>query len=621
MRVVSAQFLKVVNACSRSVVVRLMLFAMAMIAIGLLLRIAILLPYMRERLSELSSAHQLAIAEYVAKDIDAKMRARLDFAGYLADHLPLALLADKRRLQDWLEEHLQESPLFPNGLIVVRGDGRGAIADYPVLAGRRDLDYTASDFFVQARETRRTVVGKPVRGRASGAPVIILAAPVRDRQGRVVAVLAGVTPIAAPGFLNLMQETRIGQSGGFLLVSPQDDLFVAATDTSKALTPLPRPGANVLHDRAMAGYRGTGITTNIHGVEELSAIASVPSTGWFLVARVPTDEALEALDSVKSFLVRSTAMVAIVVIGLGGLAVRQIFKPLTSAALAMHRMARGEMALQPLPVARRDEVGELVEGFNFLLARLDEATTQTLAEERLRLAEKERMEALLRQWMADTSHELRTPISVLRAQIEAIQDGVFTVDARRLDLLHGEVMGISRLVEDLFTLARSDVGQLERRSDAMAPVDLVDDVVSAFRERYAAAGLDIEWDEDGNACGPMVIGDSAQIRRVFSNLMENTLRYTDRGGRLRIRWSVAAGRLALAFDDTAPGVPDDALPHLFKRFYRVDISRSRASGGSGIGLALCHSLIEAHGGTITASHSPLGGLHVTILLPCCEEPA
>lgn len=245
---------------------------------------------------------------------------------------------------------------------------------------------------------------------------------------------------------------------------------------------------------------------------------------------------------------------------------------------------------------------------------LEDQVAQKLAEEQLRLLEKERIESMLRQWMADSSHELRTPMTVLRAQIEAMQDGIFALDPRRLDILHNEVMGMTRLIEDLFLLARSDSGQLKCRSDSVDLFDLLDSVADAFRLRYMNSGLTITWN-NATQGKPLVAGDEARIRQVLSNLLENSLRYTDKGGRLEITCLSSERDLILYFDDSAPGVPDASLQFLFDRFYRVDHSRGRVSGGSGLGLALCRTLIEEQGGTITAAHSPLGGLRIAISLP------
>jgi len=614
MKTVASVIRKWGKAYDQRVVVRLVIFAIALALAGMAGRLAVLLPYLRDGLTELSGAHQLALATYVAGDIGGKVKARYDLLNTLAEGFPQDLLDDPARLQVWLKDRQTVNPIFSNGLIVVSRDGRG-IAEFPVIAGRLALDYAGRDWLVDAIRDGQPVAGKPSQGRASNDPIMVMAAPILGQEGRAVAVLAGVTALNAPGFLDLLQGTRIGKTGGFLLISPRDDLFIAATDRAKTLRPLPPPGVNPLHDRAMAGYRGTGITTNLVGVEELSAMVSVPGTDWFLVARVPTSEAFALVDRIRVFVIRNS-------IFLGGFAVLvclvvlpRFLRSLTVVSRQIHRMAAGEIPLQPVPVLRRDEVGELATGFNVLLARLDEMTARKEAEERLRMADKERMETSLRQWMADTSHELRTPIAVLRAQIEAVQDGVHVVDGTTLDVLHRETMGLSRLVDDLNTLALSDVGRLDCRFDPVDPLGLLDDGIGAITSRYAAAGLTIAW-RDRPAVPPVVSGDSERLRQVFSNLLENTLRYTDRGGCLRIGCVSGPHGLTLHFDDTAPGVPAEALPRLFERFFRVETSRSRGRGGAGIGMALCRSIVEAHGGGITAANSPLGGLRVTLTLPC-----
>lgn len=603
--------------CSNSLLVRMAVVAVVFTLLGSLVRLTFLLPHIRDNLMELQAKSQLSFAQYIARDIDSKILTRLNVLGRLAGRLPPTLLKDPGRLEDWLREHHEDNPIFSQGLLVIPPDGHGAIAEFPPVPGRRGLDFAEQDFFLKAITEKAPVIGKPVRGRAQGIPLMIMAAPVLDGEGQVAAVLAGVTTLAAPGLFDLLEETRLGKTGGFLLISPQDNLFVAATDTSKTLTPLPPPGVNPVHDRAMAGYRGTGITVNSHGVEELSAMASVPTTGWFLAVRIPTEEAFVAIGNVRAVLIRNGLITSVVGAAIVVLVLYHFTRPLTSAARRIHRMAKGEIELQPVPMVRRDEVGELVEGFNFLLARLEEASAQKHQEERRRLAEKECLEQSLRHWMADTSHELRTPIAVLRAQIEAIQDGIHAADAGTLSVLHRQVMGMSQLVDDLHTLARSDVGELNCQANPVTPLGLVDDTVTSFRERYAAAGLEITWGDCPDV-EPVVLGDACRLVQVFANLLENSRRYSDAGGGLRICCDADDHLVRIVFEDSPPGVPADALPRLFERFYRVDGSRSRDRGGSGIGLAVCKSIVTAHGGSISAAASPLGGLRVTVTLPRME---
>lgn len=262
---------------------------------------------------------------------------------------------------------------------------------------------------------------------------------------------------------------------------------------------------------------------------------------------------------------------------------------------AFRRLAAGAHDAR-LPEGGGGELGELARSFNLMA-------------EAMQAAERSR-----RQWVTDTSHELRTPIAVLRAQIEALQDGIHQPDARTLGVLHTEVMGLSKIVEDLYSLARSDFGTFAVQSIPVEPLAVFDEVLGTFTTRLIWAGLGVEI--TGRPAEPwLTLGDPLRLRQLFTNLLENSARYTDAGGGLRLVCQAEAGFLRLELHDSAPGVPPEDLPLLFERFYRVEGSRNRELGGSGLGLAICRTVVEAHGGTIAASVSPMGGLCVAIVFP------
>lgn len=289
---------------------------------------------------------------------------------------------------------------------------------------------------------------------------------------------------------------------------------------------------------------------------------------------------------------------AIVVLVAGALAL-----PLAGAMTArIRRLAHGAQALAAgrfdtrVSVDSGDELGRLAGDFNDLAAALA------------------RTESARRQWVVDISHELRTPIAVLRAELEALQDGVRPLDARAVDALHADVLRLGRLVDDLYDLARSDLGALSyRKSDLNAVAVLADDLdalAGEFRER----GIHVELLREAPA-SLRVHADADRLSQLFRNLLTNTLRYTDTGGLLRVRASLGDGQLVLDFEDSAPGVPAADLARLFERFHRVERSRSRDSGGAGLGLAICRNIAAAHGGSIEARASSLGGLWVQLTLP------
>lgn len=351
---------------------RFIVLGIVLVVIGVVVRLSIALPFAQGLLTDMMAAQQLSIASYVARDIDHSIVARRALISETAATLPPALIAQPENLTLWLQQRQRLNPLFNSGFIVIRPDGRSLLAQYPSVAGRDRLDYAGSDWFQAALQADLPVMSKPMRGRAQGEPILLMAARVRDSGGQVIAVVAGVATLNAPGFLDRLQETRLGTNGGFLLISPADKLFVGASDPLMVLKPTPPAGVNTLHDRAMAGFRGTGITVNAKGVEELSAMVSVPSTGWFVVARVPTSEVFHPIAAMRGFAWKSTLVVLVCMITLLLVLMPRILRPLTDAARAMREMADGQRELAPLPVKRKDEVGDLVLGFNYLVARLRE---------------------------------------------------------------------------------------------------------------------------------------------------------------------------------------------------------------------------------------------------------
>jgi two-component system sensor histidine kinase BaeS len=270
----------------------------------------------------------------------------------------------------------------------------------------------------------------------------------------------------------------------------------------------------------------------------------------------------------------------------------------------IHRLVEGSRMLADgnysmrLAEQRSDELGELAHSFNQLADKLEQA------------------EQTRRQWVADTSHELRTPISVLRAQLEAMQDGIRQASPENIALMLRQILAMNKLIDELYALARADLGELQYHMQSLDLWSLALDVAANFREKLAATQLRIDV-----AVTPKcstIRGDTDRLHQVLSNLFENCIRYTTAGGCILLSLETQDGHLVLIVDDSAPGVPDDALERLGERFFRVDSSRNRQQGGSGLGLALCRRIMQAHHGKITFSHAPSGGLRVQLFFP--SEP-
>ena len=348
----------------RSIVTRMMLLSLAVVVVGVGIRLVLLRTILTEDVTALSSAHQMAIAEYAARDVENKVRLRLDLLAGLAAGIAERMGGRAGELPDWLNGQRLALSFFSEGLVLATPDGR-------LLATTRGRPAEPDGaWLARVAADGAADVGKPFRLDGTGAPALTFAVPVRDAGGTVAAVLAGTSAIDAENFLRALSVEKVGQTGDFLLVDPHHNLFVTAGAPERVLKPLPPPGINPLHDQAMAGYRGAGITTNIHGVEELAAIATVPTPGWFLVARTPTVEAMQPVRHLLKLVLAGSLLIPVVVLGALVTILASVLRPLTQAASQLHRMASGEMEIRALPVVRDDEVGDVAKGFNFLLGVL-----------------------------------------------------------------------------------------------------------------------------------------------------------------------------------------------------------------------------------------------------------
>ena len=249
-----------------------------------------------------------------------------------------------------------------------------------------------------------------------------------------------------------------------------------------------------------------------------------------------------------------------------------------------------------IAVKSRDELGQLAAGFN--------AMAQAL----------EKHHQTQQQWLVDISHELRTPLAILRGEIEAMQDGVRTVTRQGLDSLHLEVMQLSRIVGDLHDLSLIESRSFTSELTAVNLPEILTETLECFRTRLNQRGISLDMDGIRES-DILIVADADRLKQIFSNLLENTLRYVEVPGVLKISLEVGSGELLVSFEDSGPGVPEESLALLFDRLYRVDRARSREHGGSGLGLAICKSIVESFGGKIEASNSSAGGLKISMVFP------
>ncbi|MES2012205.1 MAG: diguanylate cyclase [Pseudomonadota bacterium] len=357
-----------------SITTRLVLLGVTLLIAGALSRIFLLADFLRDDITTLTSSQLVSLANYVAKDIDHDIVERRDFLERVTAKLPLALLENPSQLRTWLGERQEINPLFSEGLIVISASGK-ALTGYPESPENINGSYVNDDYFQHAMQGK-FAIGRAFMDSASQMPILPMSMPVRDNTGKILAVLVGISALHSQNFLDALYTARIGSTGGLLLISPHEKLFVSATDPSMALKPTPKEGVNKLHDQAMKGFRGVGITVNARGIEELAAFASVKNSDWFVVARLPTKEAFAPVNHLRNFIIKNTAIIIPIFFLFMVLVLRRVMRPLMSAARHADQMTHGKIAFAPLPVVRNDEVGHLTQAFNGVLSKLLESRAE-----------------------------------------------------------------------------------------------------------------------------------------------------------------------------------------------------------------------------------------------------
>ena len=339
---------------------------------------------LRTEMERLTIDQQGAAVAIVAASIDDELKERLSALALTAEQVSPATVGHPPALQTLLEERPILHVLFNGGIFVTGTDGT-ATASIPLSAARRGVNYLDRDFILAALKEGKATVGRAVLGKQLKVPVFVIGAPIRDAQGKVIGVLAGVTDLGQPGFLDKLTGGSYGKSGGYLLMSRQQRQVITATDRSRIMEILPTPGLIPTMDRFLAGYEGSTIFTNRFGIERLASSKRIPAADWMLVAELPTQEAFAAIGHLQRRLLMATLLITLLAGGLTWWVLRRQLAPMLATASDLAARLQSPYAAQPLPVTSQDEIGELVGAFNHLLATKAQAE-ETLRHERHRLA-------------------------------------------------------------------------------------------------------------------------------------------------------------------------------------------------------------------------------------------
>jgi two-component system sensor histidine kinase BaeS len=275
---------------------------------------------------------------------------------------------------------------------------------------------------------------------------------------------------------------------------------------------------------------------------------------------------------------------------------RRVQRSVAEVSLAAAAVADGRYDFRVSPPRLGDDFDSLAGAFNQMSGRL------------------ESVEATRRRLFGDLAHEIRTPVSVLEAYFEAVEDGVKNLDRETIEMLRDQTSRLVRFSDDVAALTQAEEGHASITPATVVPHALIETAVTAAADRFAAKGVTLRPHVERDL--PPLWADPDRLGQVLGNLLDNALRHTPRGGRVDIAAAAENGHLTITVTDDGDGMVAEHVPHVFERFYRVDAARDREHGGAGIGLAIAKALVEAHDGGITASsRGPGTGTTFTITLP------
>jgi len=304
--------------------------------------------------------------------------------------------------------------------------------------------------------------------------------------------------------------------------------------------------------------------------------------GYIYVGRMIPDFHLSAdipfLRTASHMTWLMTAVVFMFAMIMGLLLTKHIIRPVKILNAATGEVEGGDLTVR-VPDSRSDELGDLSRGFNAMTGFLEKADKQR------------------RRLIADSAHELRTPVSLIRARIEMMEEGIYPMDEAGLKALSAESARLTQLVDELKTLADLESPELKLTKEKLNLSDIIESVVTAVMPAIRRRGITVDIQSGNN---PEIMGDRGKLQRLLHNLISNALRYADS------QVSVTAeedesGWVKIRVEDNGNGIPEAEREKIFQRYYRVDASRNRSSGGSGLGLAICSEIVRAHGGTVNIS--------------------
>lgn len=584
--------------------------ALSAIALGILLLLAqlgIQFYVLRADIVQRIERHEFRQLTDFAKYLDEKLVESQEMLVSIAPNITAQLLTQPSALEKSLQRESALLTVFDD-LYVFDAKGR-LLVDWPLKPGRRMLDMSGRDYIQEVVKTHRPFISKPLLGKATKQPIVVVAAPILDGGQRLVGIVGGVLNLNKPNLLGTIAARKNGATGYYYLVT-QDRVRIAHPDPSLILQAVPPNSPNMPFEAAMKGFEGTQAGQNSRGLKALFTFKKLKTTGWIVGSVIPTEEAFAPITYLYHRMMLVTMLLLAAVIPLLWIFAARLVKPLDQLARAMHetaaRMRDGKSVTQ-IPELGSREIHTVVQAFNeFLVARM---RTEALLEQAR--DEAQQANASKSRFLANMSHEIRTPMNGILGMTELCLQTRTTDEQRRyLEMVDTSAKSLLAVINDILDFSKIEARKLSLDPHEFSVHSLVRQCTRSLSLRASEKALELVCDIAPDVPA-QVVGDALRLQQVLTNLLGNAIKFTAQGEivvkveRLPSPQKPEAVCLRFQIKDTGIGISEDKQALIFDNFTQADASTARRFGGSGLGLAISRSLVKMMGGQITVE-STLG---------------
>ena len=577
--------------------------ALSAIALGILLLLAqlgIQFYVLRADIVQRIERHEFRQLTDFAEYLDEKLEESMDMLTSITPNISAQQLSDPPALERALQRESALLTVFDDLYVF---DAKGLLlVDWPVKPGRRMLDMSGRDYIQEVVRTHRTVISKPILGKATRQPIVVVAAPILDGQNRLLGIVGGVLNLYKPNLLGTIATKKNGATGYYYLVT-NERVRIAHPDPSLILKAVPSNSTNLPFEAAMKGFEGTQEGQNTRGLRALFTFKKLKTTDWIVGSVIPTEEAFAPITYLYHRMLLVTLLLLGAVIPLLWIFAARLVRPLGQLAQAMHNTAarmRDGKSVKPIPELGSQEIHTVVQAFNeFMAARLRAECLLSQARDEAQAAN-----ASKSHFLANMSHEIRTPMNGILGMTELCLQTRTTDEQRSyLEMVETSAKSLLSVINDILDFSKIEARKLDLDPHEFSVHSLVRQSTRTLSLRAVEKELELVCDIAADV-PELVVGDALRLQQVLTNLLGNAIKFTAQGEVVlsveRVKSPPTPDGVWLKFHikDTGIGISEDKQALIFDIFTQADSSTARRFGGSGLGLAISRSLVEMMGGQI-----------------------